>query len=555
MIEAQGASRPILPAWSARAEPKALKSAIKIQNPILSGFHPDPSILRVGEDYYIANSTFEWWPGVPIYHSRDLVHWRLLTHALTRPSQLDLRGVPDSAGVWAPSLSCADGKFWLVYTIVRNSGSGRPFKDLHNYLVTADRIEGPWSEPVYLNAKGFDPSLFHDDDGSKWLVQMRWDYRPGHPRFAGIVLQQLEPKTMQLIGEEVTILQKERLIEGPNLYRHGGWYYLMLAEGGTSWNHGISMARSRHVTGPYELDPQDSVLTSRDDEDQPLQKAGHGELVATPDGHWYLAHLASRPVGKGEKRRCVLGRETCLQRVEWTGDGWLRLAGGGHHAKIEVEAPGAPSPSPAPATKETDDFCTGTLDPSWISLRGPADSSWCVLQPEQRGLRLIGRESLHSLFDQSMLVRRIQSLSWRAETKLQFHPRNYNQSAGLVVWYDTRTHYYLRVTRGDDGLMLVGVVLTDDGAYDEPADAQQTLESGEVFLRVEAAGEELRFFFSRDGEDWRQIGGVYDLTKVSDDYGSVYHFTGGMVGLCAQDLDGTKIAADFVYFSLKPLGV
>lgn len=524
-----------------------------IRNPVLAGFHPDPSILRVGDDYYIATSTFEWWPGVPIYHSRDVVHWRLRAHALTKTSQLDLRGVPDSAGVWAPSLSFADGKFWLVYTVVRNTGGGRPFKDLHNYLVTADRIEGPWSDPVYLNASGFDPSLFHDDDGRKWLVQMRWDFRPDKPRFAGIILQEFDPAANCLTGEVRTLLKKDRLIEGPNLYKRNGWYYLMLAEGGTAYNHGISMARSRNITGPYELDPQDSVLTSRDNERLLLQKAGHGELVETPQGEWYLAHLASRPVDSGQQRRCILGRETCLQKVVWTADGWLRLSQGGHHPATEVEAPRDAEQMSATPSPERHDFSAGALDPHWLSLRVPVAQSWCSLRERPGWLRLRGRESLHSLFEQSLLVRRLVNFGWRAETRLQFEPRNFNQSAGLIVWYDTRTHFYLRVTRTDDERFQVGVVLTDEGTYAEPSEARQTVESGDVRLCATGEGNDLRFFFAKPCQSWEPVGGVFDLTKISDDYGSVLHFTGGMVGLCVQDLDGTKTAADFEFFNVQKL--
>jgi xylan 1,4-beta-xylosidase len=171
-----------------------------ISNPILRGFNPDPSIVRVGEDYYIATSTFEWFPGVQIHHSRDLVNWRLLTRPLTRPSQLNMLGAPDSCGVWAPCLTHADGKFWLIYTDVKRYGrttvggaSGASLRDFHNYLVTADDIEGPWSDPVFLNSSGFDPSLFHDDDGRKWLLNQLWDHRPGRNRFAGIVAQEYDP--------------------------------------------------------------------------------------------------------------------------------------------------------------------------------------------------------------------------------------------------------------------------------------------------------------------------------------------------------------------------
>ena len=373
-----------------------------IHNPILPGFFPDPSICRVGADYYIANSTFEWFPGVSLHHSRDLVNWEFIGHALTRQSQLDLRGIADSGGVWAPSLSFADGKFWLIYTNIRTCGMGRPFKDIGIYLTTATDPRGPWGDPVVLNSIGFDPSLFHDDDGRKWLVNMEWDFRKGRHRFAGIVVQEYDPKAQKLIGPQTKILEKTGILtEGPNLYEHDGWYYLMLAEGGTGWNHGIAMARSRNILGPYELDPQPSVLTSRDDATLALQKAGHGELVQTPEGEWILAHLASRPLktdaGKNlaspDKTasaaahagdRCVLGRETCLQRVEWR-DGWLRLAGGGTKPQVAF---GAPSTCSAPfdsvdvqaelvlGAPPRDDFDSPTLDLRWSSLRVPVDESW-----------------------------------------------------------------------------------------------------------------------------------------------------------------------------------
>ena len=240
----------------------------------------------------------------------------------------------------------------MIYTNIRYWGKGQPFKDIGIYLATAKEILGPWSEPIVLNSIGFDPSLFHDDDGRKWLVNMMWDFRKGRSRFAGIVLQQYDHTQRRLIGPMMKILEKDVLIEGPNIYKRAGWYYLMLAEGGTGWDHGISMARSRSIAGPYELDPQSSVLTARDDPSIPLQKAGHGELVETPSGEWYLAHLASRPLRIAAEHSphkfpdggrtgwcCVLGRETCIQKVEWSADGWLRLATGGTVPQLEVPAP------------------------------------------------------------------------------------------------------------------------------------------------------------------------------------------------------------------------
>jgi xylan 1,4-beta-xylosidase len=301
-----------------------------IRNPILPGFNPDPSIVRVGEDYYIATSTFEWFPGVQIHHSRDLKHWRLLTRPLTRASQLDMRGDPDSCGVWAPCLSHDGERFHLIYTDVKRYGrtttggaSGASLRDFHNYLVTAENIAGPWSDPIHLNSSGFDPSLFHDTDGRKWLVNMLWDHRPGRNRFAGIVAQQYSPAEQRLIGERVNIFTGTRLglTEAPHLYQRDGWYYLLTAEGGTGWNHAVTMARSRNLFGPYELHPDAQILTSRARPDAPLQRAGHADLVETPDGDTFMVYLCGRPLRN--RGRCVLGRETAIQPVGWTTDGWL----------------------------------------------------------------------------------------------------------------------------------------------------------------------------------------------------------------------------------------
>lgn len=538
----------------------------QIQNPVLAGSFPDPSICRAGEDYYLANSTFEWFPGVPIHHSKDLVNWRLLGHALTRRSQLDLRGVPDSAGVWAPSLSHADGQFWLIYTNLRNTGAGRPFKDLEVFLTTAPDILGPWSEPVALNSVGFDPSLFHDEDGRKWLVNMLWDFRKGKSRFAGIVIQEYDHSQRRLIGPMTKILDTSRiLIEGPNLYRHEGWYYLMLAEGGTGWNHGIAMARARNILGPYEPDPQPSVLTSRDDPSLALQKAGHGEMVETPSGEWYLAHLASRPLKTGaginpsspDKSacaqahagdRCMLGRETCLQRVEWR-DGWLRLAGGGTSPKIELPPPKGLPPHPWPLAPSLDPFDLPSLGPAWSSLRSPMESAWLSLTERPGWLRLRGRDSLHSFFDQSLVARRVRHFKFTAETCLEFSPTYFMQSAGLLCYYDTRTHFYLRVTHEESRGRILGITLTDDGVYDELAASEMVVNDWRQFyLRAEVDFQRLQFSASPDGRNWQAVGPAFDASKLSDDYGAGLHFTGALVGLCAQDTGGTGATADFDYF-------
>jgi xylan 1,4-beta-xylosidase len=539
-----------------------------IRNPILPGFFPDPSIVRVGEDFYIASSSMEWFPGVPIHHSRDLANWKLIDHALTRSSQLDLRGIGDSAGVWAPSLSFADGQFWLIYTNIRQTGLGRPFKDCGIFLTTAKNILGPWSEPIVLNNIGFDPSLFHDDDGRKWLVNMEWDFRrQGVERFAGIVVQEYDTQKQKLVGTQKKILQKKNVLcEGPNIYKHDGWYYLMLAEGGTSWNHGISLARAKNLFGPYELDPQNALITSRDDASLPLQKAGHGEIVDTQNGEWFLAHLASRPVKNGNQPNaidkselavqhageyCVLGRETCLQRLEWRDD-WLRLATGGHKPQSEIYAPKNISVQPPEKISLRDDFDSEKLDASWSSLRVPMEENWCSLTARRGWLRLRGRDSLHSLFYQSLVAKRLQHFRATVETCLEFSPEHFAHSAGLICYYDTRTHFYLRVSHHESLGKILGITQTNDGVYSELSDSQIAIQSwNKIFLRAEIDFARLQFSASPDGKSWRNIGPVLDMTRLSDDYGSVFHFTGAMVGLCAQDLKDNSLGADFDYFDYQ----
>ncbi|MEO0973282.1 MAG: glycoside hydrolase family 43 protein, partial [Pseudomonadota bacterium] len=339
-----------------------------VTNPILRGFNPDPSICRVGANYYIAVSTFEWYPGVLIYQSQDLANWQLVARPLNRQALLDMRGTPDSCGVWAPCLSYANGQFWLCYTHVRRFDGN--FKDTHNYLTTCATVDGKWTDPVHLNSSGFDPSLFHDIDGRKWVSNMIWDHRADRSFFLGIVLQEYSPTARELVGPRKHIFSGTALdyTEAPHLYRYGGYYYLITAEGGTGFGHAVTMARSRTIDGPYEADPAGPVLTSRDDPDVPLQRAGHADIVETPSGEFYLVHLCGRPLPG--TRRCPLGRETALQRIELTEDGWFRMADGGHLPALTVEIPEGPRQTPE-ATLRHDDFQGASLGLRYQWLRTP----------------------------------------------------------------------------------------------------------------------------------------------------------------------------------------
>ena len=530
----------------------------KVTNPILPGFNPDPSILRVGDTYYIATSTFEWFPGVQIHASKDLANWDLVVRPLDRKAQLDMRGEPDSCGVWAPCLTHDGDKFWLVYTdMKRREGA---YKDAHNYIVTADRIEGPWSDPVYANSSGFDPSLFHDDDGRKWFVNQIWDYRGRPRRFAGIALQEFDPRAGRLVGERKNIFRGTDLdlTEGPHLYKRTGkdgtWYYLITAEGGTGYKHAVTMARSRKIDGPYEVHPIKHIITAKDAPDNPIQRAGHADFVETPDGRVYMVHLMSRP---DANRRSVRGRETSIEEMEWRDDDWLWLKAGGCEPQPQVEVPG---------TFDEDGF--------WAEKRYafdaglPKDFQW-LRTPEPRRifalvdglLRLFGRESMGSYFEQALVARRQTTADYHAETEVAFAPYDERCLAGLTAYYGRFNNYYLAVTADAEGSRELTILAVEKGwpdgntalPLDPPVKLPQT---GTVRLAVEVRNGGLQFSYALPGGDWQKAGPVLDATQLADEVaGPGLHgsFTGAFVGMAAQDLNGTATSADFSYFVYRPL--
>jgi xylan 1,4-beta-xylosidase len=523
-----------------------------ISNPILPGFNPDPSILRVGEDFYIATSTFEWFPGVQIHHSRDLVNWRLLTRPLDRKSQLDLKGDSDSGGIWAPCLTHDGTQFYLIYTDVKGWAMGEMFKDTHNYLVTAPNIEGPWSEPIYLNSSGFDPSLFHDLDGRKWFINMRWDHRAGKNPFSGIVLQEVDTETYKLKGSIHNIFTGTELgvTEGAHLYQKDGWYYLLTAEGGTSYQHAITLARSKSLLGPYEIHPTNPLLTSHGHPEVLLQKAGHGSLVQTQTDEWYLVHLCGRPLVPGvlDHGFCNLGRETGIQRLEWPDGGWPMVSGGGNQPLAHVVAPQLPL-HPWPATPARDDFDAPELAIDWQSLRVPVDSSWLSLTERPGFLRLVGRESPISRHNQSMLARRLQAFYAEASTCLEFDPQDSQQMAGITAYYDTRHWSYLRVSRDEVLGKTLNILVVDQGQYSEPLQQEVCIEGWDkVYLKVKFERATYQYGYSQDGQNWTWLEPQFESYKLSDDYCGGLAFTGAFIGLCAQDLAGSRLHADFDYF-------
>lgn len=513
-----------------------------IRNPILRGFCPDPSIIRVGEDYYIATSTFEWWPGVRLFHSKDLQHWEQLPSPLRRESQLNLVGDPASGGVWAPCLSYDGERFFLIYTDVKTKKGG--LNNTHNYLVHTEDIRGEWSEPVYLNSIGFDPSLFHDTDGRKYLINMI-------NGFKGILVQELD-KDFHLIGERKKVYSGSgmRCTEGPHMYHIGKRYYLIVAEGGTGYGHCVTMARSESIWGPFETAPDNPILTSDKEDMTALQKCGHADLVDTQNGEWYMVHLCSSPLN-GQKW-CTLGRETAIQKMVWDEDGWLRLKSGGSYAEKFTESP--VGISEAVYENEDggffDDFDTPVLNVRYSSPRIDYNTfADCNVRPGY--VRIRGQESMNSMHRVSLLGVRQQAFFCEAETALSFVPDYPEQVAGLTYMYDAYSFYLLGKTSTDNGQAVLCLLKSDTGVITDEIQPIPISAEGEIKLRVSVSedGTEASFYYSRDGADWQQAGGFYTTEMLTDEH--CKGFTGACFGLYVHDMTGLSYTADFDYFCVK----
>ena len=546
-----------------------------IQNPILRGFHPDPSIIRVGEDYYIATSTFEWWPGVRLHHSRDLKNWEQIEYPLSRLSQLDLRGVGASQGIWAPCLTYDQGTFYLVYTVVRSFYCN--MYDTENYLVTSDNIHGPWSEPVALNNFGFDPSLFHDEDGRKYMVSMVTDHRVPKKYAGRLVLQEYDPEKKAMTGPVRDIYRGEKIfLEGPHIYKRQGWYYLFAADTGTGEGHGQSVLRSRDIWGPYEMLKENhgeqreeneafSILTSRHHEDILLQKSGHGDLVETPGGEWYMVHLCGRafadrnPADAGRfpnSRRYMMGRETAIQKILWREDGWPMLEAGGTTPQNEVPVPKEVSEEvlcrkEAASPLVRDDFEEKALSLDYQSLRIPMDEHYLSLSARPGWLRMYGRSGLSSRFSQTLIARRMREYCMEASACVEFEPEVFKQMAGLIFLYDCDNYLYLHISRDEDVGKCITLLKAENKKYEYLTDYIPVREKEALYLKMETRNAITRFYYGYSEKDWQEIGPLINASFLSDEACGEGWFTGAMIGICCQDMTGFGRYADFDWFEVK----
>lgn len=403
---------------------------MRFSNPVIPGFYPDPSVCRVGDDFYLVNSSFEYFPGVPVWHSRDLVHWRQIGHCLTRDSQLPLEKAWISGGIYAPTIRYHGGIFYMITT--NTSGGG-------NFYVTARDPAGPWSEPVWIAQDGIDPDLFFDDDGTVYVTSS--GRASGECRIVQSVLDLASG----------TLRDPNRVIwggtggfgpEGPHIYKVNGTYYLMIAEGGTEYGHTEVIARGPTPRGPWESCPHNPILSHRSTE-SPIQCTGHADLVQLADGSWWMVFLGVRPVGY--HRAHNLGRETMLTPVRWGADGWPGI---GDRPVVSVCAEGPSlAPHPWPVVPVRDDFGGPELGLQWNFIHNPVPGHWS-LGERQGWLSLHGPEGdINNMWPTPCFVGcRQRHHRCDIATRLDFWPSGENEEAGLTVFQNMRHHYEIALS-------------------------------------------------------------------------------------------------------------
>jgi xylan 1,4-beta-xylosidase len=508
------------------------------RNPILPGCYPDPSICRAGEDYYLVTSTFEYFPGLPIFHSRDLVHWHQIGHVLDRPSQLPLEGVRPSGGLYAPTIRFSQGVFYVINTLV--DGKTRS----GNFIVTATDPAGPWSEPYWLESTpGFDPSLFFDDDGRAWYVGNRMASHSQYEGHTEIWLQELDLQTMRLIGDAQTLwdgaVKGAVWSEAPHIYKVDGRYYLVTAEAGTAHHHAVSVARSDSISGPYEGNRGNPILTHRHlGLDYPIVGTGHADFIETPSGEWWMVLLAMRPYGGYYYN---LGRETFLAPLRWE-DGWPIASPGTGRIEFTYPLPNLPKhPWPVPLAR--DDFDEPALSPQWNFLRVPDSDSWSL--GERPGfLRLRLRpQRLSEQTNPSFVGRRQQHIHFAAQAALEFTPQGANECAGLAVTQNNDFHFLLVVTQAAG--KVVRLIKRAHGQ--EEILAEQPIDAGHVYLKVEAHEQSYGFYLATEPSEWHPLAENVDGRILSTPIAG--GFVGTWIAMYASS-NGQQAAnnADFDWF-------
>ncbi len=533
-------------------------------NPIIPGFYPDPSICKVEDNYYMVNSTFSFYPGVPIFQSRDLVNWKQIGHVLDRPGQLNLDGLDISQGIFAPTIRHHKGTFYMITTLVGKGG---------NFFVTADRPEGPWSDPDWLpDVTGIDPSFFFDDDGRSYIV-FNSDPPDNISLYDGhraIWMYEFDTQTKKTFGEKyllvnggTDITKKPIWIEGPHIFKVNMYYYLIAAEGGTEINHSEVVFRSRNIIGPYSSYEKNPVLTQRHldiNRENPVTCTGHADIVQIPNGEWWAVFLGCRPY---EKNFFNTGRETFLVPVKWINK-WPVLNHGFETVKYSY---------PAPQLKEhkwenqvlsgnftiRDEFENEKPDLSWIFIR-TVRQKWYSLKASPGNLRINLRpEVLWGKYNPSFIGRRQQHAYCYAMTAINFLPVSENESAGIAAFQNSIHFYYLCKTLRDKKEILQLVKGKDQSNINAGMNRNDNTElikeiildkneaNKKLFLKIEAAGSKYSFFYSAILGEWRPVAMDIDGKYLSTELAG--GFVGTILGMYASsDNKPSENHADFDWF-------
>ena len=521
------------PAW------KELKPKEEYLNPILAGFYPDPSIVRTGDDYYLVNSSFAWYPGVPIFHSKDLVNWKQIGHVLDRPEQLPLDEAGVSGGIFAPTIRYHNGRYYMVTTNVTGGG---------NFCVTAEKPEGPWSKRVMLpEINGIDPSFFFDGDGKAYIVhngpppENKAEY-PGHRAIWLFEFDEAKGKVILpgkiIVNGGTDIAKKPVWIEGPHIFKKGGYYYLIAAEGGTEEQHSEVVFRSKEVWGPYESYAGNPILTQRtlpETRKDPITSTGHADFVETRTGEWWAVFLGVQPYENGNFNT---GRQTFLLPVTWK-DGWPTILENGKEVPRIHKRPALPEDKSEDTPTHgsftwTDNFRSDKLALQYNLLRTPSEK-WYSLK---NGSLLIEprAEDLDSRHNLSLIGHRQQHGDFNATVEMQMKPEDAASDAGMVAFQNEKHSYFLGVRtpeNGNEEARARTVFLEKrDGQVTTVASMGLPKGTSLIQLRIQGNGKSYTFYFRPVDKDWQQIGGVQDGTILSTKVAG--GFVGAYIGMFAR---------------------
>jgi xylan 1,4-beta-xylosidase len=516
-------------------------------NPVISGFFPDPSVVRVGKDFYCVNSTFEYFPAIVISHSNDLVNWKQIGHVFSGSKDLDLTGFWDGMGIWAPDISYHNGEFYIFYCLVQLK-KDRSVNIRGNYLVKSKSISGPWSVPVQLTDNGNDPSHFIDSDGQHYML-----YAAGIPNGNGTKIVKLNNECTRIEDGPFWMETegKKAAPEGPHLLKKDGYYYLiMAASGGLFRGHHMLIARSKEIYGPYENSPNNPYLTQRDSNAVNFHQ-GHGKIFNTQNDEWWTLVISQRWVPgeiKGVKRGISqLGRETSLERITWSSDGWP-VANGGKgplDANIRPDLPWTPVFNPS-----GDEFSDKQLGIQWVFRRNPVYSDFSLTEKKGHLRIWSGKNDIDTIAGRNLIVQRERWLNYTAITKMNFNPLTCEQ-AGLTCYYDTKTYVRLGLQRSKNGRLQL---ILEECRYGEKLVIKEIPDIRQInlYLKVKVNKLHREFYYSYDSKNWIEAGIIADSAFLSDQGTPVWGFMGTMTGVYSFNRGTDKrIPADFDFFRIE----